>query len=281
MSVNYLPGFSITFCHDDSIDNPDDIPFYSEVNNIYHAYRRCYSKDPFADVKVDETTKSNLKTKFIKYFEDSVSDDNYCNSFSITFNDKTFAKGQGEEYFNELINFYGDKYYDFLYKCNFIKSHLNHESPFEHASLTVSIDGVSRSFTHQWVRSRIASHSQASQRYISEKSGDIDLVLPEKITDNISAMEVVDAYLSQLPDVIAKLADIGIKNEDIRSIFPNAMSTGIVTTMNFREWKHVFELRISSHAQKEFREVAYSVWEYLNARIPFVWLEVWDRKIVD
>ena len=47
--------------------------------------------------------------------------------------------------------------------------------------------------------------------------------------------------------------------------------------MNFREWKHVFELRISSHAQKEIREVSYSVWEFLNSHIPFVWLNSWDR----
>ena len=100
-----------------------------------------------------------------------------------------------------------------------------------------------------------------------------------KVYHNPQALKVVEDYLNQLPDVINKLADLGIKNEDIRCVFPNAMYTSLVSTMNFREWKHLFELRIDSHAQYEIREISYSIWEYLNERIPFVWADCWDRII--
>ena len=280
MSINYIDGATISFLQSYSKDDPNVIPFNVEIENIYHAYRRCYSKDPFADVPAEKQSRDNLKAKFIEYFEATVSGDQFFGEASLYFKDERFAKGQGEEYLNRLLQFYGeDAYYNFLYQCNFIKAHLNHESPFEHASLTVSIDGVSRSFTHQWVRSRIASHSQASQRYIGEKSGTLDVILPYKIAENPEAKAIVNAYFEQMPDIISKLADLGIKNEDIRCIFPNAMATGIVSTMNFREWKHLFELRISSHAQAEIRNVSYHIWSFLNESIPLVWTNAWDRKI--
>ena len=44
---------------------------------------------------------------------------------------------------------------------------MGHHSVIEHASYTFSLEGVSRSLTHQLVRHRIASFSQQSQRYVS------------------------------------------------------------------------------------------------------------------
>ena len=47
MSINYIDGATISFLQSYSKDNPSVIPFSVEIENIYHAYRRCYSKDPF------------------------------------------------------------------------------------------------------------------------------------------------------------------------------------------------------------------------------------------
>ena len=49
---------------------------------------------------------------------------------------------------------------------DFIKmlSDIGHGSPFEHASFTFGIEGISRACSHQLVRHRIASYSQQSQR---------------------------------------------------------------------------------------------------------------------
>lgn len=46
-----------------------------------------------------------------------------------------------------------------------------HTSPFEHASFTFAVEGISRACSHQLVRHRIASYSQQSQRYVSEVEG--------------------------------------------------------------------------------------------------------------
>ena len=42
-----------------------------------------------------------------------------------------------------------------------------HLSPFEHASFTLAVDGISCATSHQLVRHRIASYTQQSKRYVS------------------------------------------------------------------------------------------------------------------
>ena len=46
---------------------------------------------------------------------------------------------------------------------------MGHLSPIEHISFTFGIEGISRACSHQLVRHRLASYSQQSQRYVSEK----------------------------------------------------------------------------------------------------------------
>ena len=59
---------------------------------------------------------------------------------------------------------------------------IGHESPLEHASFTFALEGVSRSFTHQLVRHRIASYSQQSQRYV--KLDQFEYIIPPQIANN-------------------------------------------------------------------------------------------------
>lgn len=61
----------------------------------------------------------------------------------------------------------------------FIERLLNmgHMSPFEHATFTFGIEGISRSCSHQLVRHRIASYSQQSQRYVDMEKA--EYVIPE------------------------------------------------------------------------------------------------------
>lgn len=257
------------------------IPFEEEIDNIYIAYKQCYSKNPVEPVKLTEDEQTDILHKFKDFCEfDLFVGDQYSNAPALFIDDKRYDASNIDEYVQTLCTKYGkERFCVHLAKCRFIKTHLHHGSPFEHAALTVRIENASRSFSHQWVRSRIASHSQQSQRYVGEKKGDFTIIIPNKVYDNPEAMKVVSDYLGQLPDVIQKLSDLGVKNEDIRCVFPNAMYTSLVTTMNFREWQHLFELRIDSHAQQEIREISYTIWCFLHDNIPFIWSDCWDRNI--
>lgn len=164
----------------------------------------------------------------------------------------------------------------FFNACKHItpKLRMGHESPFEHGVITFTLCNVSRSLTHQLVRCRMASYSQSSQRYIGEDPENLSLVLPTAIKTNAEALETVLGYLSKLPEVITKLKELGVKNEDIRCVFPNAIPTDIQVSMNFRELKHFIELRLDSHAQDEIRHIAFDLWTIMCNLIPFIWTDI-------
>ncbi|MCS7283544.1 MAG: FAD-dependent thymidylate synthase [Anaerolineae bacterium] len=143
-----------------------------------------------------------------------------------------------------------------------------HESLIEHASATFEIRGISRACSHQLVRHRLASYSQESQRYVS--MDDPEWVLPPSILADDEARRIWDRFAETVRETYRALRARGIKKEDARFVLPNATATRIVVTMNFRELRHVFRLRISPEAQWEIREVAVRMLEAVYPYAPTV-----------
>lgn len=148
-----------------------------------------------------------------------------------------------------------------------------HESLIEHANATFEISGVSRACSHQIVRHRLASYSQESQRYVSME--DPEWVLPSDIADNPEAMAVWESFAKQVKDAYGALRELRVKKEDARFVLPNAAATRIIVTMNFRELRHFFRVRISPHAQWEIRLVAVRMLEIMHAESPSVFDDLW------
>ena len=130
-----------------------------------------------------------------------------------------------------------------------------HESPFEHISFTFGIEGISRACSHQFVRHRMASFSQRSQRYCFEDG--FNYIEPEDINENENEDKFFRDFMRHSKEVYSKLIDKGVKPEDARMVLPNACETKIIVTMNARELLHFFKLRCCKRAQKEIREVAF------------------------
>ena len=143
---------------------------------------------------------------------------------------------------------------------------MGHASPVEHVNFTFSVEGVSRSLTHQLVRHRHASYSQKSQRYVTE--GGFDYIVPPEIEkDEDAGVEFLLAmYDSQdhYDKIVESLIQAGRTEkeayEDARYVLPNACETKIVVTMNVRELLHFFNVRGCNRAQWEIRELAYQMW---------------------
>lgn len=130
-----------------------------------------------------------------------------------------------------------------------------HGSVIEHANFTFSIEGISRSCSHQLVRHRIASYSQQSQRHISPDEE--KFVIPPSIKDNPSAREEFEKAMRKAWNTYEELAsDEEIPKEDCRFVLPNSTKTNIVVTMNARSLLNFFEQRTCLHAQWEIRTVA-------------------------
>ncbi len=145
---------------------------------------------------------------------------------------------------------------------------MGHLSPFEHASFTFGIEGVSRSFLAQVTRHRIASFSVKSQRYVdANKNGEFNYVIPPAISALGSVAE--EEYKDQMAQMHAwyckwqeRLGGACEKsNEDARFVLPNAAETKMTMTMNVRELMHFFTVRCCNRAQWEIREVAWRMLE--------------------
>lgn len=143
---------------------------------------------------------------------------------------------------------------------------MGHESVLEHASFTFLIEGVSRVLLAQLTRHRIASFSVQSQRYVSYASGFGYIIPPAIEALGAEAVAEYEAQMAQMQlwyeDWQKRLGDAGEKsNEDARFVLPNACETRVLLTMNARELRHFFELRMCSRAQWEIRHMANLMFE--------------------
>ena len=140
-------------------------------------------------------------------------------------------------------------------------SDMGHMSPFEHASFTFAIEGISRNCSHQIVRHRLASFSQQSQRYVRMKG---EYVVPpyvywheELLLEFNHALEDADKAYNKLVEGLMRYGRTEKEAiEDARYILPSACTTKMEVTMNVRELLHFFKQRCCKRAQWEIREVA-------------------------
>lgn len=129
-----------------------------------------------------------------------------------------------------------------------------HMGVFEHATVTLRVEGISRACSHQLVRHRLMSFNQVSQRYC--KMGvDYGCVVPESVSAGRWRPEFNDVF-NTCVELYSDMLEAGVPAEDARYILPQAGVTDVVVTANLREWMHFWDLRCDKHAQWEIRELA-------------------------
>lgn len=145
-----------------------------------------------------------------------------------------------------------------------------HESVIEHSNMTVQFSNISRGFTHELVRHRLCAYSQESTRYVDyarEGEGpDLDrfqlkcIVPPHR--DENEKVELEDGRKLSISEIFAEyekfyraLRKAGWIPEDARQVLPIGIKSQIVTSANFREWRHIFKMRTSKFAHWEIRKV--------------------------
>ena len=154
---------------------------------------------------------------------------------------------------------------------------MGHESVLEHVTFSFGIEGVSRVLLAQLTRHRIASFSVQSQRYVSYENG-FGFIMP----DSIAALgEVaVQQYREQMNTIESwyvewqkKLGKGEKSNEDARFVLPNACETRLVVTMNVRELRHFFSLRMCNRAQWEIRNMAEEMFRICFETAPALFMD--------
>lgn len=158
-----------------------------------------------------------------------------------------------------------------------------HESVLEHSCMTVEFNNVSRGFTHELVRHRIASYTQESTRYVDEsdfyvvvppekdfEEKLVELHLPDGNKIKVSLKEWVDLN----EQMYRGLREAGWIPQDARQILPIGIKAQIVITANFREWRHIFKLRTSPGAHWEIRQVMQNLLKDVQKRIPVIFDDI-------
>lgn len=147
---------------------------------------------------------------------------------------------------------------------------VGHYSVLSHASVTFYIEGVSRSLTHELIRSRFLAFSQLSQRYVD--SSDLDWVAPPILLDEPDMLEILDNSFRNAVRTYENLTErIESKGrqespsgtmvrkrarEAARAVLPNDTETKIVVSGNLRAWRDFLTQRWTVHADLEIQRLA-------------------------
>lgn len=171
---------------------------------------------------------------------------------------------------------------------------VGHGSVLEHSSVSLYIEGVSRSLTHELIRHRHLSYSQLSQRYVADSGA---MVMPPEfagygdaaamLTDAAKTAE--DYYGRLVAHVEHKLASQPMTKtarrkrarQAARAVLPNMTETKIVVTGNYRAWREVIALRATEHADAEIRNLAVEILRVLKAEAPNVFADFAIVKLDD
>jgi len=158
-----------------------------------------------------------------------------------------------------------------------------HESVIEHSCMTVEFNDVSRGFTHELVRHRLAAYTQESTRYVDES--DFRVVIPpdedkdEKLVElNLQNGAKIQISFQEWMDLNEQmyrgLRKAGWIPEDARQVLPIGIKAQIVITANFREWRHIFKLRTAPGAHWEIREVMKNLLADAKGRVPIIFDDI-------
>jgi len=154
----------------------------------------------------------------------------------------------------------------------------------EHASATVDFY-VDRGITHEIVRHRLASYTQESTRFVNyEKKMPPSFIYPfnnheyGEIKDDCIESTIGQCcwenVIETCEDAYKELIKNGIKPQIARSIFPNALASRLIATMNLRTWRHFFIMRTCKEAHPQMREVTIPLLKQFQECIPILYEDI-------
>lgn len=126
-------------------------------------------------------------------------------------------------------------------------------SSWEFVDYTFLVEGVSRAYTHQQVRTRAASYAQQTMRVLN--MCDFDYVYTDRNLKDESAKAVIDQVLDTIKAGYKTLIDLGQPAEDARGILPTNISTNIVCKFNLRTFVDLAKARTGGRTQSEYQKV--------------------------
>jgi len=144
------------------------------------------------------------------------------------------------------------------------------QSSWEFVDYVFMINGVSRAFTHQLVRSRANSYAQQSQRTV-DMSG-FEYVIPRELRSHplevlsqteeplhqplpTDAPGTYHAAMDEINAAYHELRELGVNPQDARGVLPTNVATNIVVKASLRSMADMAKLRLCTRTQGEYQDV--------------------------
>lgn len=125
------------------------------------------------------------------------------------------------------------------------------KSSWEFVDYVFRIGGVSRSFTHQLVRTRNASYAQESRRAIDASTKTwIDLEFQDPESD-----QEYQEYCQKSLDAYSRMIGRGEQRQVARGVLPETIETSIIAKFNLRTLHEMAKVRMCVRAQSEYQDV--------------------------
>lgn len=141
-------------------------------------------------------------------------------------------------------------------------------SSWEFADYAFLIEGVTRAFTHQLVRSRNNSYAQQTMRIL-----DVDgweYLTGPSIQERPTLTRIYDSCMEKIALAYSALIAAGAAIEDARGVLPTNILTNIVVKANLRSVVDLVRKRSSSRTQGEYRDVLKAMKDIVLSTHPWV-----------
>lgn len=127
------------------------------------------------------------------------------------------------------------------------------KSSWEFVDYTFRIEGVTRAFTHQLVRTRTGSYAQESMRVTDVRDHEVDepLSIASDLFHHANWVSAVDCA----KEVYSGLIDGGVPAQDARGILPTNMTTSIWAKFTLRALHDMALVRLCTRTQGEYQDV--------------------------
>lgn len=126
------------------------------------------------------------------------------------------------------------------------------KSSWEFVDFTFEIEGVTRAFTHQLVRTRTGSYAQQSMRAADFSAADV--VMPGQ-DNNLASLIVWAAAANRVQMAYTDMVALGMSLQDARGILPINVSNNIIAKFNLRTLHEMAKVRLCTRTQGEYQEV--------------------------
>jgi flavin-dependent thymidylate synthase len=126
-------------------------------------------------------------------------------------------------------------------------------SSWEFVSYTFEILGVTRAFTHQFVRTRTGSFAQQTMRMLNVEK--FQYLSGPTIKNDALRKEIYDQTMERINNAYQSLIKLGANIEDARGVLPTNILTNIIAQFNLRTLSELVKSRSGYRTQDEYRKV--------------------------